>query len=132
MRNAIICFLVLSFMHITAYGQEMAKDRKAREFLVSATYGTLVGALVGAATLAFEDDPGENLQRIARGASLGLYAGILLGIYVTSSHKETPEGEGEQAPPEEESIPGVDVYFEPMFKDKKIDGMTAHFTVLRF
>ncbi|MEK6556106.1 MAG: hypothetical protein AABZ31_12750, partial [Bdellovibrionota bacterium] len=27
------------------------------------------------------DKPGDNLQRVARGASLGLYAGIALGYY---------------------------------------------------
>lgn len=52
-----------------------------KEFIMSCTYGVLAGTLVGAATLAFEDKPGDNLQRIARGASLGLYAGIALGFY---------------------------------------------------
>lgn len=50
--------------------------------LTSITYGTLAGTLVGAASLAFTDNPGDNLQRVARGASLGLYTGILLGVYV--------------------------------------------------
>jgi hypothetical protein len=40
--------------------------------------------MVGAATLAFTDRPGENLNKVARGASLGLYAGILLGAYIVS------------------------------------------------
>lgn len=52
-----------------------------REFIMSCTYGVLAGTLVGAATLAFVDNPGDNLQRVARGASLGLYAGIFLGLY---------------------------------------------------
>ena len=48
---------------------------------MSCTYGVLAGTLVGAASLAFVDRPGDNLQRVARGASLGLYAGIALGVY---------------------------------------------------
>lgn len=48
---------------------------------MSCTYGVLAGTLVGAASLAFVDKPGDNLQRVARGASLGLYAGIGLGYY---------------------------------------------------
>lgn len=48
---------------------------------MSCTYGVLAGTLVGAASLAFVDKPGDNLQRVARGASLGLYAGIALGVY---------------------------------------------------
>jgi hypothetical protein len=52
-----------------------------REFIMSCTYGVLAGTLVGAATLAFTKQPGQNLQNVARGASLGLYAGIALGFY---------------------------------------------------
>ena len=58
-----------------------AKAGSEREFIMSCTYGVLAGTLVGAASLAFEDNPGDNLQRVARGASLGLYAGITLGVY---------------------------------------------------
>ena len=53
-----------------------------REFILSCSYGVLAGTLVGAATLAFSDKPGDNLNKVARGASIGLYAGILLGAYV--------------------------------------------------
>lgn len=61
---------------------QRAKAEASREFLLSCTYGVLAGALVGAATLAVEDDPSSKVYRVARGASLGLYAGILLGLYV--------------------------------------------------
>jgi hypothetical protein len=54
----------------------------SREFVMSCTYGVLAGTLVGAATLAFESQPADKLYKVARGASLGLYAGILLGFYV--------------------------------------------------
>ena len=37
--------------------------------------------MVGAASLAFTGKPSENLNRVARGASIGLYTGILLGFY---------------------------------------------------
>jgi hypothetical protein len=58
-----------------------AQANPEREFIMSCTYGVLAGTLVGAASLAFVDKPGDNLQRVARGASLGLYAGIALGVY---------------------------------------------------
>ena len=54
-----------------------------KEMMTSATYGVLAGTIVGAATLAFAENPGDKLYRVARGASLGLYAGIALGFYVT-------------------------------------------------
>ena len=47
-----------------------------------ALYGTAGGALLGLASLAF-DGSGRN---IARGASLGLYAGLIFGGYVIVSH----------------------------------------------
>lgn len=58
-----------------------AQASPEKEFIMSCTYGVLAGTLVGAASLAFEDDPGDNLQKVARGASIGLYVGIGLGFY---------------------------------------------------
>lgn len=53
-----------------------------REFLTTSTYGALGGALVGAASLAFTEKPDGNLNNIARGASLGLYIGMMMGVYL--------------------------------------------------
>jgi hypothetical protein len=74
LRRSIIV-LMLSLMPFTS------QANPEREFIMSCTYGVLAGTLVGAATLAFVDNPSDNLQRVARGASLGLYAGIMLGLY---------------------------------------------------
>ena len=57
-------------------------DSEMKAFVTSSTYGVLAGALVGAATLAFTENPSDHLRNVAKGASLGLYAGILLGVYV--------------------------------------------------
>lgn len=64
------------------FPREASSAEPMRDFVMSASYGVLAGTLVGAATLAFSDKPGDNLNKVARGASLGLYAGILLGLYV--------------------------------------------------
>lgn len=58
---------------------------------MSCTYGVLAGTLVGAAMLAFTDQPGENLNKVARGASIGLYSGILLGLYIVYGVSDEPE-----------------------------------------
>ena len=50
-------------------------------FLKSCGYGTLGGAALGAVSLAFVDNPNSKVSNIAKGASLGLYAGIGYGIY---------------------------------------------------
>jgi hypothetical protein len=80
--------------------QSSFAQASGKEFFTSVIYGTLAGTLVGAATLAFTSNPGENLNAVARGASYGLYAGILLGIYVTYGVNEAPQDEatGEQGP----------------------------------
>lgn len=46
--------------------------------------GAGIGALAGTATLAFMEHPGDHLNRIAQGASIGLLAGIGFGIYEIS------------------------------------------------
>lgn len=47
-----------------------------------ALYGTVGGALLGTASLAF----GAKSRAVAVGASLGLYTGLLFGSYVVVSH----------------------------------------------
>jgi hypothetical protein len=74
--------LILMFSSPAVMAQNANGENSAREFVMSCTYGVLAGTLVGAASLAFTKKPGENLNRVARGASLGLYTGILLGFYV--------------------------------------------------
>lgn len=71
-------FLVSSLVAPLGHAQSSSSEK---EFIMSCTYGVLAGTLVGAASLAFVDKPGDNLRRVARGASLGLYAGIALGYY---------------------------------------------------
>ncbi|MBD64271.1 MAG: hypothetical protein CME62_03640 [Halobacteriovoraceae bacterium] len=71
---------------------------KTKAFLVICTYGTVGGALLGFASMAF----GTNSRAIAQGASLGLYAGIAFGAYVISTHgrqNTTPEVYEPQEPP---------------------------------
>lgn len=70
------------FIALTIGLKSRAEAEPMREFVMSCSYGVLAGTLVGAATLAFSDKPGDNLNKVARGASFGLYAGILLGLYV--------------------------------------------------
>ncbi len=83
MRKLIYLSLFLVFMS----NQKIHAD-STREFLLSCAYGTVAGTIIGAASLAFTKQPGENLQLIARGASLGLYGGIILGWYVTRTPDE--------------------------------------------
>lgn len=55
--------------------------------LMSSGYGAGAGALVGVTALAFSENPSGNLSLISKGASLGLYAGLAVGIYLASQEK---------------------------------------------
>ncbi len=99
MKTFFTLFVLGSFL-VAPLGAK-ADENSGKEFMTSVIYGTVAGTLVGAATLAFTDNPGDNLGNIARGASLGLYAGILLGFYVSSGPGESADREGHQEPVDE-------------------------------
>ena len=105
-----------------------AAENAGREFMMSCTYGVLAGTLVGAASLAFENKPGDNINHVARGASLGLYAGILLGFYVIYI---VPGLESEEeAPAIGRYPPRFDL--RPTMGPKGMDGAQAQWTLTRF
>ena len=120
----------LAFACVLLMAPRIAKAEPMREFVMSCSYGVLAGTLVGVATLAFTDRPGDNLNKVARGASLGLYAGILLGAYIVYG---VPADE-------EEPIPGgIKVRYEPprlqvypLLTERGLEGAAAQATVFRF
>lgn len=80
-KSTIIALLLtLSFLGTTS--NTYAMDARAKALGSMALYGTVGGALLGAASLAF----GTSGRAVAQGASLGLYGGIIFGSYVVISH----------------------------------------------
>ncbi|MCK5882051.1 MAG: hypothetical protein KAG61_00060, partial [Bacteriovoracaceae bacterium] len=71
--------LITSF---TAASNAYAIDAKAKALAAMALYGTVGGAMLGTASLAF----GTSERSIAVGGSLGLYAGLIFGGYVVLTH----------------------------------------------
>lgn len=127
-RTALIFALVSSLVIIP--NQVRADD--TRNFIMSCTYGVLAGTLVGAASLSFTDKPGDKLYRIARGASIGLYTGILLGWYVTSLD-DNPQPEVDEE--DEEDLgrfkePALQVF--PLISEKGIEGGAFKYSLLSF
>ncbi len=94
----------------------------SREFIMSCTYGVLAGTLVGAASLAFTSKPGESLNRVARGASIGLYTGILLGLYVVYVVPGM----------EEKNLEEEELVLLPRFDSGNLDGAQISWTAWRF
>jgi hypothetical protein len=80
-RITAVCLSVFLFSAVTTTPSR-AKADEMRTFLLSCAYGTLIGAGIGLATVAVSDDPGSHTQNVAKGASLGLYAGIAWGLYL--------------------------------------------------
>jgi hypothetical protein len=102
LKSFISLFLVLSLAASTANAGSSGKN-----FMMSVIYGTLAGTLIGAATLAFTSSPSGNLNNVARGASYGLYGGILMGLYINSmDDEEDTNVRGEQGPGQgDEGVP---------------------------
>jgi hypothetical protein len=131
LRKVLCSFIILGLL--TA--NQPAKADSGHEFIMSVTYGTLAGTLLGVASLAFVSKPSDKLQNVARGASLGLYAGILLGLYVIYAVPDENEELNRLLPPEEGASPEtrhIPIVY-PMFSDTgKIDGAAIQMNVWNF
>lgn len=140
LRSFILCSVMLTFI----FSSSVSRAEAGREFLLSCTYGVIAGALVGAASLAVEDNPGDKVHRVARGASLGLYAGILLGVYVVyvvpaqleAEEKQELENIEESVEPDDYGIryrykpPKITFY--PVIEQNRVTGAAINYNVLRF
>ncbi len=89
--SKILTSLTLSLCLIMALvlpvNKAYALDPKVKVMASTSLYGATGGALLGFASMAF----GTSARSIAKGASLGLYAGILFGGYIIASHHLRPQ-----------------------------------------
>lgn len=141
---SVMCRVLAGVLVVLLIGTAPAvrADNSTREFVMSCTYGVLAGTLVGAASLAFTKQPSKNMHRVARGASLGLYTGIVLGLYVVYVVPSL-EGGDDEAKLNTGSEPPFMI--SPLFKESMdewsrggrqdllaMDGVQVDWTVLRF
>lgn len=110
-KNLIILFFIL-FQGQSVFAQEL------RQFLKSCAWGTLAGAGAGVVSLAFTDKPSESWNNVARGASLGLYGGIIYGLYQVNKE---PPAEGQ-----------VEFVMMPSFDRNGLEGVHVTGTVFSF
>ncbi len=90
--------LILISVIFLSCNQVNAMDSRLRVMGTMAGYGVVGGALLGTASLAF----GTSGRAIAKGASLGLYAGLIFGAYAITSYELKKRGYGE---PKEDYYP---------------------------
>ncbi|MFZ4714847.1 MAG: hypothetical protein ACOYL6_14105 [Bacteriovoracaceae bacterium] len=84
----ILCFVFT--LGVMSYSKSAyALDSKIKVLASTSVYGASGGALLGFASMAF----GTSARAIAKGASLGLYAGIIFGTYIIVSHYYRPQYE---------------------------------------
>lgn len=84
--------IVILFIFTLVSFNSWSMDPKLKVVAESAGYGVVAGTLLGTATLAF----GGEGRNIAKGASLGLYAGLIFGAYVITSYEMKKRGWGEE------------------------------------
>lgn len=142
--SSLILRILTVFVAMALLNRPSAQADSTREFLLSCTYGVLAGALMGAASLATEDDPGSKVHRVARGASLGLYSGILLGLYVVyvvpaqieSDEREKLRRYEERVLPDYGQIPPAfvppKVAVMPVFENQRLTGASLNYNVVNF
>ncbi|OHB30822.1 MAG: hypothetical protein A2X79_03845 [Desulfuromonadaceae bacterium GWB2_53_15] len=77
--SRIICLMTLvSILSTTT--SSFASDNTFKEVFQDAFYGGAVGALVGAAFMAFTKKPADHLENIGYGAAVGVLGGAAYGI----------------------------------------------------
>lgn len=109
---------ILPLLLLVLLQSQTVQAQSLKRFLTSCAWGTLGGAGIGVVSLAVEDKPSQSWNNVARGASLGLYAGIAYGVF--SMNKE----------PEMSQHP--DFAIAPTFEKGQIDGAKVFATVLNF
>ncbi|MBC7430035.1 MAG: hypothetical protein H7336_15580 [Bacteriovorax sp.] len=95
MKKIIIAFVVcftLLFSSVSQAVTQSGLDPKLKMIATMAGYGIVGGALLGTATIAF----GAGGRSIAKGASLGLYAGLVFGGYIIFNYEMKKRGYGQE------------------------------------
>jgi drug/metabolite transporter (DMT)-like permease len=79
-------FIFFSVVFSLAISNTVSAADDMTVFLKSSGYGAAAGAVLGLASLALSENPDSKINNVARGASLGLYAGIGFGLYTLYGH----------------------------------------------
>ncbi|WP_050792914.1 hypothetical protein AB1A81_09675 [Bdellovibrio bacteriovorus] len=109
---------ILPLLILVLLQTQSVQAQSLKRFLTSCAWGTLGGAAVGVVSLAVEDKPSQSWNNVARGASLGLYAGVAYGVYSMNKQPDLS-----QQP---------DFAIAPTFEKGQLEGAQVFATVLDF
>ncbi len=90
LRFSSLKFVSAALLMTLTFSATRAQASELSMFLKSCAYGTAAGAIVGLGLVALSEDPSDNMNTVARGASLGLYAGMGYGLYTLSNSSNPP------------------------------------------
>lgn len=111
-----ISFLILDLQSVFAMSP-------MSRFLTTCAYATAGGAVLGLATLAVSENPGGKMNNVARGASLGLYAGIGYGFYELNKKDNSSM---------EVDVSENQIFITPIAENRKLDGAQINWISLKF
>ena len=99
MKSFLNIVLVLLILSSTIQSAQAEMDPRMKALGKVALYGTVGGALLGVATLAFYNTEVSG-RNVAVGASVGLYLGLIFGGYIIYAHyrRRNPYSEPAQYP----------------------------------
>lgn len=83
-----LVFLFASSLQAAPINSELALSPQLKSVTSLALYGAVGGALLGTASLAFDAEG----RWVAKGASLGLYAGLGFGVFIVLSYALGKDG----------------------------------------
>ncbi|MFQ5454931.1 MAG: hypothetical protein ACE5EA_01855 [Nitrospirota bacterium] len=86
MYKKIVVLLLIFALIFTASSKTFAEDLPIVGILKNSLYGGVIGSILGTAVIAFTDKPSDNLNFIARGAAIGVFAGTIYGFYDVSQY----------------------------------------------
>nr|BFD66981.1 hypothetical protein HAGR004_20030 [Bdellovibrio sp. HAGR004] len=109
---------ILTVLILVMMQTQSAEAQSLRNFLATCGWGVVGGAALGVVSLAFEDKPSGSWNNVARGASLGLYAGIGYGLYTMNKQPA--------------SYQQPDFAIMPTFEKGQIDGVRVTKTLFDF
>ncbi len=112
MIKKIFLITLLISTTFTSFQAKADMDPRVKIVALNAGYGTVGGALLGTAAMAF----GSSTRSVAIGASLGLYLGLIFGGYIVGSHEyrkqqmQRPGGQENYYYPDTNDSPYQDSY----------------------
>lgn len=130
---AITVSLVLSYTLVSQQAVAQSAEERFQDIFITAGYATAFGAAIGAAALGLQQDPEENLNYIAVGASLGFIGGSIMGAYMVFTPvmaESTTPTQGLLA----ENLEEGKIYVRPYLssKSQKIQAIEGAMTLLTF